>query len=126
MLKILKIKIENPVDEYSNKLGTAGGKKTLLSGEVRQKKLQRERTQTNECNVPKKGMDNTVKRANTFNSFCRWKGENMEETIFKKIITMNFLKPIKEIIHIFKTFKCEKCYIRHTYIYHSKSSGNQV
>lgn len=28
------------------------------------KKLQRERTQTNECNVPKKGMDNTVKRAN--------------------------------------------------------------
>ena len=62
----------------------------------------------------------------TFNSFCRWKGENVEETILKKIITMNFLKPIKEIIHILKTFKCEKCYICHTYIYHNKSSGNQV
>ena len=48
----------------------------------------------------------------------------MEETIFKKIITMNFLKPIKEIIHIFKAFKCEKCYICHTYIYLNKSSEN--
>ena len=38
----------------------------------------------------------------------------MEETIF---LAMNFLKPIKEIIHIFKTFKHEKCYIGHTYIY---------
>ena len=68
------------------------------------------------------------RKEQTFNSFCRWKGENLEETILKKIITMNLLKPIKEIIHIFKTFKCEKCYICHTYIYiyHKKSSGNQV
>ena len=31
MLKILTLKIENPVDEYKNKLGTAGGKKESVN-----------------------------------------------------------------------------------------------
>lgn len=44
----------------------------------------------------------------------------MEEVIFKKIMTMNFLKLMKGIILIFSTTKHEKCYIGHTHASHRK------